>query len=341
MKIKQLFEKLIENWPVKAVCLMMAIFLYIFNQQSGMTTNTIKTNLIIGNENGFTPAEVFNTNVAVTLRGKSESISSITEKNITAYLDFSYVAKGGKYEFPVLLKFDQTVSAMNPMEIKVTPEKITLKVEEEISGYAKIEPLLKGEVPHGYQRKSVVIEPEQVKIRGARSLVENCKSLQTATIVLSNATTSFSGTAKIENLKKNISLETDKVSYTVEVEEISDTKTLSNVPLSAVNLSPELEVKNLQKSVSFSVKGKLLSLEKFTDYSSVCKADFSDVKEPGKYDVKLLYSLPFGIYLDGNYPKTVSVSVSQKKISDEKEKTPVLDESGEPMEKIEYGGEAQ
>lgn len=341
MKIKQLFEKLIENWPVKAVCLMMAIFLYIFNQQSGMTTNSIKTNLIIENKNGFTPSEVFNTNVVVTLRGKSESISGITEKNITPYIDLGYVAKDGKYEFPVLLKIDQTVSAMNPMEIKVTPEKISVKVEEEISRYVKVEPLLKGDVPHGYQRKSIAIEPEEVKIRGARSLVENCKSLQTSTIVLSNATTSFSGSAKIENLKKNISLESDKVSYTVEVEEISDTKTLSNVPVAAVNLSSSLEIKNFQKSVSFSVKGKLLSLEKFTDFSSVCKADFSDVKESGDYEVKLFYTLPSGIYLDGNYPKTVSVSVEDKKMSDEKEKNSVLDDNGEPMEKIDSLGVSQ
>ncbi len=312
MKIKQLFEKAIENWPVKAVCFVIAIFIYIFNQQAGMVSRTIRTNIVVGSESGFRPAEAFNTDVSISLRGKSGSIEALSKNDFEAYLDFSYVAKDGKYDFPVLLRLGPNVASINPLEIKVSPEKISLKVEEEIAGFAKIEPLLKGDVPHGYKVDSVSLEPEQVKILGARSLVENCKILQTSNIVLSNAKTSFSGTAAIENLKKNITLDSDKVSYTVKIVQVTEKRTLENVKINTVNLLPNLEISKMSNSISVPVEGNLLDLENLTDFSSVCQADFSQVTEPGTFDVKLLYRLPNGIHLDGNYLKTISAAVVEK-----------------------------
>lgn len=330
MKIKQLFERLIENWPVKAVCLVLAFFLYIFNQQAGMETKIIKTKVEVGSDSGFRPAEIFNSNVSVSLRGKKDAISQISESDVKAYLDFSYVAKGGEYDFPVLLTFGQSVTSINPLEIKVIPEKINVKVEEEIAGFAKIEPLLKGEAQHGYKVESIVLDPEQIKIRGARSLVENCKSLQTENIVLSNARTSFSGTAKIENLKKNITLESDKVSFTVKIAEIQDSKKIDNVQVKIENLRPELEIEKNPSAVSLSVSGSLLSLESFTDFSSVCRADCSGITGEGSFTVPLKYYLPTGIRLGENYAKSVSVKVSAKKSDEENQKN----ENDDMMEKI-------
>lgn len=312
MKTKQLFEKLVENWPVKAVCFVMAIFLYIFNQQSGMTTKIIKTKVSVRNENGFRPADVFNPDVSVSVRGGKDSVNSLSESNFQAYLDFSYIPKDGEYDLPVLLKVDEVASMINPLEVKVVPEKIKVKVEEEISGFAKIEPLLKGEAQHGYEVESVSIEPEQVKISGARSLVENCKSLQTENIVLSNAKTSFSGKAKIVNPKKNISLETDEISFTVKIVESESSKSLGNIRITADNLSSNLEIQNMEISVQVSVVGSVLSLERFTGFSNVCHADLSALTESGTFDVPLRYYLPVGVRLSDGYPKTISVTVAKK-----------------------------
>lgn len=333
MKAKQLFEKLIENWQVKAVCFVIAIFLYIFNQQSGMETKIIKMKVTVENESGFRPAAVFNPDVSVSVRGVENSINSLDAKNFTAYLDFSYVAKSGEYEFPVLLNLDQTASSVSPLEVKVTPEKIKVKVEEEIAGFAKIEPLLKGDVQHGYKVESVAIEPEQVKIRGARSLVENCGSLQTENIVLSNAKTSFSGTAKIENPKKNISLESDSVSYTVKIVEIQDSRTLENIPVTLDSLAENLEPEKKIENISLPVAGSLLNLEAFTNYSSVCHADCSGIQEPGTFVVPLRYYLPYGVRLGENYPKSVSLTVAEKKNPD----TEKITESDDLMERIGNG----
>lgn len=335
MKAKQLFEKLIENWPAKAVCFVMAIFLYIFNQQSGMDTKIIKTKVSVQNENGFRPADVFNPDVSVSVRGSKSSVGALTKSDVQPYLDFSYIPKDGEYDLPVLLKIDEAASMINPLEIKVMPEKIKVKVEEEIAGFAKIEPLLKGEVQHGYEVESVTLEPDQIKIRGARSLVENCKSLQTENIVLSNARTSFSGKAKIENPKKNISLESDEISFTIKIVESQSSKNLGNIPVTVDNLSKNLEITKMEASVQLVVEGSVLGLEKFTDYSAVCHADLSKISSAGTFDAPLRYYLPSGVRLSGNYPKTVSVSVVAKEVE---EKIPSLDESqdNDMMEKVDY-----
>ncbi|MBQ0051533.1 MAG: hypothetical protein KBT11_05650 [Treponema sp.] len=337
MKVKQLFEKLIENWPVKAVCFIMALFLYVFNQQSGMTSKTVKTTLAIDRESGFRPAEAFNNSVTVSFKGKSEEIASIMEKDISAYIDLNYVAKEGKYDFPVLLKLNDNVTAINPLEIKVTPEIISLRVEPEIAGFAEIVPLVKGKVPHGYEIKSISVNPEQVKIRGAVSLVNNCKTLQTATVPVSNATRSFQTTVKIENPRRSLTVEEQTVSVTVEVDEVKDSRMLKNVPVNLVKLHPGLEAKFSPKTVNVNVEGSQLSIEKIRDYSSIIKADCAALDEPGTYELKLNYSLPSGVKLSENPVKTVSVTVSMKHENSEEKLTIVEDQAGTLEEKVEEG----
>lgn len=261
------------------------------------------------------------------MRGEKDSVNSLNKSDFQAYLDFSYIPKSGEYDLPVLLKVDGSASMINPLEVKVVPEKIKVKVEEEIAGFAKIEPLLKGEAQHGYEVESVTIEPEQVKIHGARSLVENCKSLQTENIVLSNAKTSFSGKTKIENPKKNITLETDEISFTVKIAETQSSKNLGNIPVSADNLPENLEIVTMETSVQVSVEGSVLGLEKFTSFSNVCHADLSKLSAAGTFDVPLRYSLPSGIKLSGSYPRTVSVTVKEKKIEEENVPEPEILES--------------
>lgn len=312
MKAKQIFEKLIENWQAKAVCFVIALFLYIFNQQSGVSSRTIKTNVAIETDSGFKPAEAFNTSISLSLRGKKENISTLSSEDFEAYLDFSYVAKDGKYDFPVMLKLSAAAAAINPLEIKVIPEKITLNVEEETAGFVKVEPLIKGEAPHGYQIDSIKIEPEEVKIRGAKSLVENCTSMQTENIVLTNARTSFSGSAKIVNWKKNISLETSTISYTVQISETASSKTFKDIPVTPMNLLNTLEITSIPKKITFVLEGPLLSLEALTDLSSVCRADLSSVIEAGTFSVPVKYTLPARLRLSEAAPKTVSVTVAEK-----------------------------
>lgn len=312
MKARQLLDKFLENWPVKVVCFIMALFLYIFNQQSSMAKRTFNTDIEIESESGFLPAEAYTKDVAINLRGKAEEINSLKDYDVKAYIDLSYVAEAGKYEFPVLLRLSENVTSLNPMEIKVSPEKITLRVEEEAAGYATVNPLLKGNPAHGYYVKSITVNPEQVKIRGAKSHVQSFKSIQTETVVLNNAQTSFTKSVKPDNRRRNIIVDDNNVEVTVEIEEQRSNLQLSDVALNFSGINPKFDFESSVKIISFSVEGTVLDIEKLTDKGNITKIDCSDISEPGNYEKRIEYNLPAGVSIVGNYPRTCHIDVYLK-----------------------------
>ena len=149
MKAKQVFDKLIENWQVKAICFVISLFLYVVYQNQSIDKRVFSVPLAVEAKNGFVSIEPYPRTVVVSARGKAEVLAQVRESDLKAYLDLNYVAKDGRYDFPVLITLSDSASLLNPLEIKVTPEIVSLRVEEEITSYVDIQPLLSGKPGYG------------------------------------------------------------------------------------------------------------------------------------------------------------------------------------------------
>ena len=149
MKAKQVFDKLIENWQIKAVCFVIALFLYVVYQTQSVDKKVFSVPLTVESKNGYVSIEPHPRTVAVSARGKAEDLAQVRESDLKAYLDLSYVSSDGSYDFPVLLNLSDSASVLNPLELKVTPEIVRLKVEEEITAFVDIVPLVSGKPSDG------------------------------------------------------------------------------------------------------------------------------------------------------------------------------------------------
>ncbi|WP_294430906.1 CdaR family protein [uncultured Treponema sp.] len=316
MKAKQLFDKIIENWQVKAVCFVIALFLYVIHQNQSVDKRVFSVPLSVESQNGFVSIEPHPRTVAVSARGKAEELAQVRESDLKAYLDLTYISKDGSYDFPVLITLSDSASVLNPLELKVTPEIVRLRVEEEITSYVDIQPLLSGNPAYGYSIKNVTVSPDQIAITGPRTMIENCKSLKTLNVTASNAKRSFTSKTKVEQKGYFIKHDDVEVAVTVEIEELEGTKSFTKLPVKIINLSPDLEIRARTSDVTVTLKGSLASLEAFKPSDSFVTADVSHIDSAGTFYVNLSYSVPKRFTLLDGHTKTIPVTFTKKQLSD-------------------------
>lgn len=345
MKAKQVFDKLIENWQVKAICFVISLFLYVIYQNQSVDKKVFSVPLSVESKNGFVSIQPHPRTVAVSARGKAEELAQVRESDLKAYIDLTYVAKDGSYDFPVLLTLSDSASVLNPLELKVTPESVRLRVEEEITSYVDVIPLISGKPAYGYSIKSVSVSPEQIPITGPKTMIENCKSLQTLNVTSSNAKRSFTSKTKVE--KKGFFIKHDDidVSVTVEIEELSGSKKFTKLPVKVVNLSPNLEIREISSDVTVTLSGSLVSLDSFKPDEKFVTADASSITAPGTFYLALSYSVPKRFTLADGYTKNIPITFNLKKTEEaapvthsepiEEKITVVEGEAGELDEKVE------
>jgi YbbR domain-containing protein len=312
MKVKHLFEKLIENWQVKAICFVISLFLYVIYQNQSVDTRVFSVPLTVESKNGFVSIEPHPRTVAVSARGKSEDLAQVRESDLKAYLDLNYVSEDGYYDFPVLINLSDSASVLNPLEIKVTPERVKLRVEEEITSYVNIIPFVNGNPAAGYGVKKVTASPEQIAIVGPRSMIEKITTLKTLNVTTSGAKRSFSTKTKVE--KKGLFIRHDDidVSVTVEIEEMSGKKQFTKLPVKILNLSPNLEIRAKTSDVAVTLEGSLPSLESFTPSENFVTADVSKIENPGTFYIDLKYNIPKRFKIAADYTKSLPITFVQK-----------------------------
>ena len=293
MKIKELYEKAVYNWPVKAVCILMSMMLYGFYTLSRQDTRTFISPLKIAASNGITVAGSYPTNVKITLKGKGEEISSIRESEVKAYLDLNYLAKEGVYKLPVLVELPKEALLLDTLEVRVVPQEVELKVEEQISGFVPVLPLTKGNPAYGYELKKITVSPDFVEVTGPRSMVENCHRIQTKAVSIKNADTSLSSKVNLENLGGLLKLkENVPVQLTAEIVPLYQVKKIDAIPVEFFNVPDEYEIIPKAVLLSATIKGRLLDLENYKISKGVLKVDCSKVEKEGIYELPVFSSFP-------------------------------------------------
>ncbi len=314
MKAKQLIEKIREDWPVKVICFVIAIFFYIFYQISSLSKVTLNIPLTVDQKNGMLVASSYNPNVKVTVRGPSKELSALRDQDFSPYLDLNYVAKEGTFTFPVLIKMSESANLIDPLEVSVSPSEVTLTVEEEIADYVPISPLLNGKPAYGYEIKEILVSPKTIKVYGPRSMVQNCKRLQTKEIVIEGASVAMSKTVGIEKPGVFIRPSSEKdVTVTVNIQPAYTKKTFDAVNVTLKNVPENLELVGAEVSVDVTYRGKVIDLDKVQQNNLTAYADCSSISGPGEFQIPVTITPPYYLTVEESSKKTVTVVVSEKK----------------------------
>jgi YbbR domain-containing protein len=207
----QLLVKITEKWPAKILSLAAALIIFVFYRLSTLETRVLTIPLKVEAAESLIPENYLAHTVRVTLRGEINNILTITENDIEAYIDLNRYVKEGTYRIPIQIRKAGNALAVEPLEISITPAAINLTLEEKITRYIDVYPILSGDIASGYEIKSQFIIPESVIAEGPRSSLDKLKEFSTNTIDLDGRSGDFTILVPIKNDNPNITIHGSKL----------------------------------------------------------------------------------------------------------------------------------
>lgn len=315
MKIKQLLESFWNNNGLtKIFCLAIAIIIYTIYQVSLLDKKTFVVPLEIVENGSMTAASSVERprSVRITVRTKKELLASISDSELSAYVDISAQTSEGNSTFPVLIRPAERLLSMEPFEITANPERITLFVEENTTSFIPISPSVVGTPAHGYEVAEVSSNPTSVKIEGPKSIVSTTKSLQTEKVDVTGISQAI--TQNVPLLHKHSLLSVDvttpvEVSVTLRAESAS--RTISGVPITLSNLPQNFLVENGPFSISLELKGQLLDIERLSVSQILVQADCSKVQTEGTFSAPIIINIPGNLSLVSQSLENIDLQIKE------------------------------
>ena len=312
MKANQFFNKILYKWPVKVICLIIAISVYLFHQASLTEKRSFVIPLTLIEEGEVIHNGDYTSNVTVTIRANTEQISTINTKQVTAYVSLNGISKKGEYNLPVKVKVADEIMAFDPFEIKVKPEYIKIQVESKDLKYVPVEPMITGEPAHGYEITSYSVEPPVAEITGPQTMIENTKKIYTEKIDITDLAKKEVFEADFRPLNKLLTInEKGPVEVTVVIEPMHMEKLFEDVEVAIIGLSNELYLEYDIPVVSFTLEGTVPVLENYEPSKRFVPADLSKITEEGQYEISLKYNVPSYLVLNEDAPQSLLFKLSR------------------------------
>lgn len=313
MNKRPLIEKLLDNWKVKVICLIVAIFLYVFHQGSLIEKKTFVVPLTI-TENGIVMhVGTVPNSVSVIVRTSANDINSIASTDITASVNLDTITQKGVYEVPVSVNISDKLKAFDTFELLVKEQNVVIHVDKKASKYVSLEPYSVGEVAHGYNISDIQMNPSSILISGPESVLNSMDSIQTTKINVSNAEKTFSTEVySLQNATTYKIVEEGPYRATVVVDPIDDQKEFSDVVIEVLNLKDNLEIQNEIPFITVKLAGYMPVLEAYTMSKHFVQADFNEISEPGDYTIKLKYNVPRNLEISEAPFQEIKVTVVEK-----------------------------
>lgn len=323
MNIKQFSEKLLHNWPIKLLCLVVAIFLYIFHQTSLVEHKNFVVPLKVIENGQVTHIQQVPDTITISVRALPDDISNIHQSDFEAILDLSTLTEAGEYTIPVIVNVKDKLKEMEALEVSIKPDSsLKVKVEKKIVKYIPLKASVSGETAFGYQVENIQLDPSTACVIGPETIVNKITELYTDKVVVNNAEVNFTSEVFYQPVNKLIKvLEPGPYKATVIISPIPATKLYTEVAVMPFYLAENLLLDGTISTINLSVSGTMPVLENYVPGKSVLQVDLSEITEPGEYDIPVSVYLPSYLTLENLSQETVHVKVIAQPEADEKMET--------------------
>ncbi len=314
MNIKFL-EKVFNNWIPKIVCLGLSLLLYMQIQNSSLVTKEFTVPLHVLEDAEMTllssPSSI--APIKVSVRGRTEQLSSVTDQSLDVFVDISSKTKAGRYKFPIYVKQSDALLLMDPLEIRLGKETISLEIDKKVKKYINIKANLAGSPAHGYEASSVQITPPYIEVTGPASIIESISTIQTEKVDIEGLTRISEQDVLLRNENSHISFDTkNPVHVSVQVEKSKVHKNFTDISIEFKRLNPLFEITSDVKTTDIVFSGQLLQLENMSSATIKVSCDCSSINEEGTYSLPISVLVPSGLALDKQSVESVQVTAKKK-----------------------------
>ena len=209
--------------------------------------------------------------VEVALTGNKSALDAINVRDLIVNVDVSDL-KPGSDPYNVQLTPERVTMGL-PDGVRfsdIQPNNVLLRLEPRTERELEVDVRHSGNIPAGYEVRSIVATPEKVKVRGPASRINLLQKAPTEMISLEGRKESFTlPQVTIEIGDKKVDLIDTFVSVRVEIEEQSIVKTFTNV---SVQASPGTQASQRTVTVTLSGPPSLLNKLSATDIQIALEA---------------------------------------------------------------------
>ena len=179
-----------HNAGLKIVSLVLAICAWFFVK--GITSDWRPINdvpLEIKAKPGLTVLATSAATVNVTVRGTREDVRQVSRQDLSAVVDLT----GDDRRGPITVRLLPS-SVRHSRRVQVTevdPAEVTVNVDEMVERDLTVQPQFGGELPSNLSVERVITQPETVKVRGPKTLLNGMANIATLPIDVTGRRTSF------------------------------------------------------------------------------------------------------------------------------------------------------
>lgn len=186
-------KRILKNWPLKLVSLTIALIVWLLLVPEDKISSEIA--MAIPLETVKIPAGLELTEkpiayIDITIRAPNRVLKEINPQSLKAVLDLEK-ATVYQHEFP--LNTGMVLAPKNVKVIKVSPNKVSLKLERTKEESLEIKPAILGKPAEGFRVSKIEVMPPRASVVGPESSLRKRESVITTPIDLSglNQTTVF------------------------------------------------------------------------------------------------------------------------------------------------------
>lgn len=209
---------LFNNLGLKLLSLALAFLLWF------MVINEHKTEIVMKYPLGIknVPAGMVVINdvvetISVKLRGPKSILTALIPEEISLDLGIRRVSEGDNL---IPLKIEEIKTPRGIEILNLNPSRIKVVLERTIEREVEVVPIIKGTVAEGYTLKRVTVEPREIKVVGAKSLVARLSKVHTFPIDIERKTRGFQVEVQLDLSPPRLALKEDRpVVVRVEIRE--------------------------------------------------------------------------------------------------------------------------
>jgi hypothetical protein len=313
MTVKNLTDRILENWPAKIVCFTLALLLFLFYRMSTLEQRYLSVPLQIETNGDLVPASSYPRVVKVGLRGESDNISLVQESDVSVYVDLSQFNKEGSFRVPLQTKLKGSALDIDPLEVTVEPVEIELRLEHRLVKKVPVTAGFKGYPEAGYEFVGYAVNPETVEVTGPRSAIEKIHDMTSEQIELTARNASFEGDVDLVNRNPLVSVSGNgKLHYSVTINRTTLVKNFDDVPFYFENLDPSLAVETATASGSLEIKGTQNELEAWTLPENALTVLCENIHAPGTYTIEVHPIIPAPFEVTKYTPEEIVITAKRR-----------------------------
>jgi len=305
--------KIIENWPVKVLSVALALILFAFNRLNTLTSRPLSVPLAIETSAALVPASAYPQNVRVNLRGEDEGVKSISEHDIEAYVDLSRYENGGLYSAPVQVRKKGSALGIEPLEIAVSPPKISVQLDQRISKTISLAAAIRGRTADGFDLVSYTLSPSEVVISGPLGLLDSLVELETDSIELDGRNTDFTAVVTIVSPSPLFTVRGNGTAeFSCLIRPSVSVRSIEDIPIVLIALNDTFDADAGGRTGSVRIEGTQSALDNFQPPPEFFTVDCSGIARPGTYTLPVAVDLSRDFSLIRREPEELTITVAFK-----------------------------